>query len=495
MDCTISTISRRTAPLRKGWSIARRRRRLRIRRRTGHRSACNTPTVRGSSPPIPAIPTASGWYNTDITEQCLATDQNYTAGQSGSGFLPLLPNSMQGSPTEEVSVSTNVGAGSFNSAAYTSTPSACDVANNCATGTAGGPFMIDEQAPAVTASAGSSSVGGSPISVTFTCSDAGSGIPSGGCTIGGTPTNYTAGACVPNSGASVTCGGTIATTGVEGGTLTATAVDNAGNQSITMVSYNVGQGTPTITFGPAPTATYPGNNFTVSATTNSNGALTYSYVSGPCSLVSATAGTFSPTGIGTCVAEASVAPSTNYLAGSATRFAARWWRSTPFDVAALAAGLAGAAASAFVAAVAVVPAGVGALAPPRLGLRGRTSRLVWTRRLIALASVLGVVEAIGVGLGAVVAGVHGACFAAACLCLLSPLALDLSLALTAPVEDRSARTFVRQARRTRWRARRATTTVPGSLVRSTSISVPPRRCSWRRWALTARARSPPCASG
>jgi hypothetical protein len=282
-------------------------------------SACNTPTVRGSSPPIPAIPTASGWYNTDITEQCLATDQNYTAGQSGSGFLPLLPNSMQGSPTEEVSVSTNVGAGSFNSAAYTSTPSACDVANNCATGTAGGPFMIDEQAPAVTASAGSSSVGGSPISVTFTCSDAGSGIPSGGCTIGGTPTNYTAGACVPNSGASVTCGGTIATTGVEGGTLTATAVDNAGNQSITMVSYNVGQGTPTITFGPAPTATYPGNNFTVSATTNSNGALTYSYVSGPCSLVSATAGTFSPTGIGTCVAEASVAPSTNYLAGSATQ--------------------------------------------------------------------------------------------------------------------------------------------------------------------------------
>lgn len=282
-------------------------------------SACNTPTVRGSSPPVPAIPTASGWYNTDITEQCEATDQNYAAGQSGSGFLPLLSNSIQGSPTEEVSVSTNIGAGNFNASAYTSAPSACDLANNCGSGTAGGPFMIDEQAPLVTASAGSSSVGGVPISVTFTCSDSGSGIPSGGCTINGTPANYTVGSCVPNSGMSVTCGGTIATTGVESGTLTATGTDNAGNVTTTTTSYSVGQGTPTITFGPAPSPTYPGNNFTVSATTNSGGALTYSYVSGPCALVSATLGTFSTTGTGTCVVEASVAPTANYLGGSATQ--------------------------------------------------------------------------------------------------------------------------------------------------------------------------------
>jgi hypothetical protein len=75
--------------------------------------------------------------------------------------------------------------------------------------------------------------------------------------------------------------------------------------------------TPTITFSAAPSATYPGPNFTVSATTNSNGALTYSYVSGPCTQVSG--GTFSPTGVGTCVVQASTAATTNFTAGSATQ--------------------------------------------------------------------------------------------------------------------------------------------------------------------------------
>jgi hypothetical protein len=361
-------------------------------------AACSTPTVRGSNPPVPAIPTASGWYNTDLTEQCEATDQNYILGQSGSGFLPLLPNSMQGSASESIGVSTNVGASNFNSAAYTSAPSACDVANNCGTGAAGGPFMIDEQAPLVSGSAGSSAVGGTPIGVTFTCSDAGSGIPSGGCAIGNAPANYTPNACSPASGASVTCGGTIATGAAESGTLTFTATDNAGNVTSTTSGYTVGQGgqsitlttpptavygsnftalatgggsgnpvtftsgggcsnsganftmtsgttacsvianqagnsnymaapqvtnivgatlaTATITLGAAPTATYPGNNFTISATTNSNAPLTYGYVSGPCSLVSASAGTFAPTGIGNCTAQVSTAATTNFTAAS-----------------------------------------------------------------------------------------------------------------------------------------------------------------------------------
>src|SRR5207253_9991112 len=42
----------------------------------------------------------------------------------------------------------------------------------------------------------------------------------------------------------------------------------------------------TTTFGPAPTPTYLGGNFTVSASNNSGGAITYSVVSGPCALVS-----------------------------------------------------------------------------------------------------------------------------------------------------------------------------------------------------------------
>ena len=73
--------------------------------------------------------------------------------------------------------------------------------------------------------------------------------------------------------------------------------------------------TPTITFGAAPTPTFPGGNFTVSATTNSNGALTYSVVSGPCAFVSGA--TFSSSGAGTCVVQANTAATSTYAAGSA----------------------------------------------------------------------------------------------------------------------------------------------------------------------------------
>jgi len=74
---------------------------------------------------------------------------------------------------------------------------------------------------------------------------------------------------------------------------------------------------PTIAFGAAPTPTYLGGNFTVSATTNSNGNRTYSYVSGPCALVSASAGTFSSSGAGLCTVRASISATSTYLAGSA----------------------------------------------------------------------------------------------------------------------------------------------------------------------------------
>jgi FtsP/CotA-like multicopper oxidase with cupredoxin domain len=74
---------------------------------------------------------------------------------------------------------------------------------------------------------------------------------------------------------------------------------------------------PTITFGAAPTATYLGGNFTVSAVTNSDGALAYSAVSGPCAVVSASAGLFRSSGTGACVVQAATALTATYLAGFA----------------------------------------------------------------------------------------------------------------------------------------------------------------------------------
>ena len=75
---------------------------------------------------------------------------------------------------------------------------------------------------------------------------------------------------------------------------------------------------PVITFGTAPTPTYPGSDFSVSAnTTNTySSALTYSYVSGPCAFVSGS--TFSSTGSGDCVVQATGAATTNFEATSNT---------------------------------------------------------------------------------------------------------------------------------------------------------------------------------
>jgi len=81
----------------------------------------------------------------------------------------------------------------------------------------------------------------------------------------------------------------------------------------------VAKTTPTITFDAAPTPTFGGGNFTVNATTTNTDstALTYSYVSGPCSFVSGS--TFSSTGAGTCVVKADGAETANFNAASATQ--------------------------------------------------------------------------------------------------------------------------------------------------------------------------------
>jgi hypothetical protein len=84
-------------------------------------------------------------------------------------------------------------------------------------------------------------------------------------------------------------------------------------------SVTIAKATPIITFGPAPTPTYPGSNFTVNATTTNtdSAALTYSRVSGPCALVSGA--TFSSSGAGICVVKADGAATTNFVAASKTQ--------------------------------------------------------------------------------------------------------------------------------------------------------------------------------
>lgn len=163
-----------------------------------------------------------------------------------------------------------------------------------------------------------------------------------------------------------------------------------------------------------------------------------------------------------------VAQREHYLPGSATRFAARWWRSTPAEATLWCAGLAGAMASVVFAPLAAVPAAVAAVAPLRLGIKGRTSRLAWTRRLTALAAALGVLEALAVAAGAFAGGLDGAVVAAALLAVAGPLVLDLALVLTRPVEDVLARSYVRQASARLQRVHPTVVAVTGSYGKTTT---------------------------
>ena len=140
-----------------------------------------------------------------------------------------------------------------------------------------------------------------------------------------------------------------------------------------------------------------------------------------------------------------VAQREHYLAGSVTRFAWRWWTGAPDNVVLVCVGLAGAIAGVFLAPVALVPAGVAVLGPRRLGLKGRTSRLNWTRRLATTAVVGWVLDGLAIGAGGAVGGMAGAAAAAGLVAVLSPLGLDLALVVTRPLEERSAARFVAQA--------------------------------------------------
>jgi UDP-N-acetylmuramoyl-tripeptide--D-alanyl-D-alanine ligase len=137
-----------------------------------------------------------------------------------------------------------------------------------------------------------------------------------------------------------------------------------------------------------------------------------------------------------------VAQREHYLAGSSFRFAWRWWRLTPANPVLLILGFSAAVLSFSRPLVAVTAAGVGLLGPRGLSLKGRTSKLAWTRRLKTLAALALCFEAVVLLLGLLV----GAGVGIAALCVLGlPVIIDLSAFVLGPFEDRAAGRFVVQA--------------------------------------------------
>src|SRR5436190_20174028 len=89
-----------------------------------------------------------------------------------------------------------------------------------------------------------------------------------------------------------------------------------------------------------------------------------------------------------------VAQREHYLPGSVTRFAFRWWRLGPNILLKVAATLAWLLTLAGVTGAGLITAGAVAVGPFGLSVKGRTSKLNWTRRLRTLAAVAGVIASV-----------------------------------------------------------------------------------------------------
>jgi UDP-N-acetylmuramoyl-tripeptide--D-alanyl-D-alanine ligase len=137
-----------------------------------------------------------------------------------------------------------------------------------------------------------------------------------------------------------------------------------------------------------------------------------------------------------------VAQREHYLAGSCSRFALRWWGRTPLNQLLALVALAGVVLCAHWPLAALGTALVVIVGPWGLSLRGRTSALVWTRRLRVLAAVWIVLQA-GIATASAVLGVS--VVVAACGTFLVPVIVDLALLVTTPVERHLASRYVAAA--------------------------------------------------
>ena len=152
-----------------------------------------------------------------------------------------------------------------------------------------------------------------------------------------------------------------------------------------------------------------------------------------------------------------VAQREHYLPG-VQRFAARWWLTRPVNVGLAAVAIGAVLASLFAPVVAILAAAVVVVGPLGLGLRGRTSTLVWTARALRLAvlvafwvialTVAGAVLNLPVLLGFVPIAI--------------PLVIDGSLLLLVPIERRRGDRWVAEATATLERVKPTVVAITGS---------------------------------
>ena len=260
----------------------------------------------------------------------------YTATVSGPGSFPTGTVTFSGSPTistignDALVQSTGCSTGStctesatqaytpaatLAAGSYTITGSYLSTNENYATGSGTAALTVSKQTPTVTVAAVTISLGTATANFSANISYSGSGIaPTGGLTFkvdSGTPVAAT---CVGSSSPLACSYTNYNTSALSLGTHTLTATTIADG------NYAAATGSNTLTVLPLPTIlfTVPNHHtmdtpFSVSATSNSSGAITYSVISGPASILGTTV---TLTGAaGTVVLQASQAASASYGPG------------------------------------------------------------------------------------------------------------------------------------------------------------------------------------
>jgi UDP-N-acetylmuramoyl-tripeptide--D-alanyl-D-alanine ligase len=152
-----------------------------------------------------------------------------------------------------------------------------------------------------------------------------------------------------------------------------------------------------------------------------------------------------------------VAQREHYLPG-VQRFAARWWLTRPVNVGLAAVAIGAALASLFAPVVAIVAAAVVVVGPLGLGVKARTSTLVWTERVRRLAVLVAFWVITITGAGAVFSLPVLLAFVPIAI----PLVIDFSLLVLAPIERRGGDRWVAEATATLERVKPTVVAITGS---------------------------------
>ena len=140
-----------------------------------------------------------------------------------------------------------------------------------------------------------------------------------------------------------------------------------------------------------------------------------------------------------------VAQREHYLAGSLLRFTRRWWARNPVHGALATCAIGSAVAEGFVTGMGILGAVIVAVGPVGLGLRGRTGRLRWTRRLLAIAVIAAGEYGAATGAAAAVGGLRCAATVLVAAAVCAPVIVEIALAIDRPLEWVVARRYVKRA--------------------------------------------------